>query len=398
MKPTLSFIVLFSFFSLRGITQCYFAQNVAGPWRGETVSTVSYSYNNLEAQPNSYSYSDGINTFYVNSFDGDRRYAIVGNVNYTITFSTPVPANEIGILVLDVNASNSGQGGHTPYSATVTVTVTGYGASPANSSDFVLAPGTHDADRLMTYNPATGVFSLTTPATTTLVRQGAAVLGNSGKLVQSITITSSGINGSDLVAYSFFYKNSCPEILPVEIVDFTGFELNNTVQLQWKVAAALIVSHFEIEESRDGIRFEKIGIRSRSDKTGENRYSFGYNTRNIVSGKFFYRVKKVDLDGRFTYSQVVVIDRGAMPNVRYKIYSNPSSNALVFNIDNPISENVEARIVNSMGQPVAIKKYFLQKGSNTFLISEFAALPGGIYFVSVHHQSGNIIKERVVKQ
>jgi len=89
--------------------------------------------------------------------------------------------------------------------------------------------------------------------------------------------------------------------LPVALLDFTASTDNKKVRLAWKTANESNNNRFEIERSTDGNSFIKIGeIPGRGNSSSTQEYNF--TDEQPVSGKNFYRLKQVDGDGRFKYS------------------------------------------------------------------------------------------------
>ncbi len=117
--------------------------------------------------------------------------AALANVNMTITFASPVPANEIAIMINDVNANNASP------NATYTITVNG---STPNSGFGKVALGRNQG--LVSYNIATGEAVFASGGTTA---SDLYIRGLTKDLkVSSINITSKGIGAGDNVAYSIF--------------------------------------------------------------------------------------------------------------------------------------------------------------------------------------------------
>ncbi len=97
------------------------------------------------------------------------------------------------------------------------------------------------------------------------------------------------------------------EIVPVELLAFTASVRNSDVELLWSTATELNNLGFEIERSIDGQdNFVTVGfVDGKGSSTEINYYSF--TDRPQVSGvnQIYYRLKQVDFDGTFSYSDVV---------------------------------------------------------------------------------------------
>jgi len=98
--------------------------------------------------------------------------------------------------------------------------------------------------------------------------------------------------------------------LPVELVSFSGRSMNDQyVALQWATASEENTDHFEIERSGDGVHFVSALIRK---ATGNSSIFQLYSAEDHAAGQGinYYRLKQVDIDGKFAYSQVILVRLG----------------------------------------------------------------------------------------
>jgi hypothetical protein len=172
----------------------YNAQTTNGAWVGMTSSNVTFDYDAAAIQTNPLTvYDENGVLFQANSGGAEPRVAVSGNISFGATFSTPVPANEIGFLILDLDGASNGSA-----SAAYTITVTG-GATRANFSRVTTFSSG------LPYDPATGIVS----STGAVNDQSAIIRGSGSALVSSITITSTGVGAADFIAYTFFGLHRC---------------------------------------------------------------------------------------------------------------------------------------------------------------------------------------------
>lgn len=111
----------------------------------------------------------------------------------TYTFTPPIEANRVAFVIHDVG--NGTTGGYTP---TLTMSITG----TATTEDFEFSSLDDEAGipfDPLTYTPSTGVFSKTTPINS---RESGAVVGNSTRLVSSLSVTSNGFIKGDWVRFA----------------------------------------------------------------------------------------------------------------------------------------------------------------------------------------------------
>jgi hypothetical protein len=91
-------------------------------------------------------------------------------------------------------------------------------------------------------------------------------------------------------------------VVPLTLLSFDAFKNKNKVDLKWTTTNEINTSHFEIERSSNGVEFTKIVSVNSANSAGINNYS----SEDIqpLKGINFYRLKQVDIDGSFKYSNI----------------------------------------------------------------------------------------------
>lgn len=153
--------------------------------------------------------------------------------------------------------------------------------------------------------------------------------------------------------------------LPVTLEYFRGKKSGNTVELSWRTQLEENVSHFDIERSGDGVKFEKIARMS----AGKFQYVALDNTSN---GKWWYRLKIVDVDGKITYSNVIRISTDEGSSGSIKVFPNPGADKIQV-VGSSAYGSVT--IINSSGKVLKQKQL---NSNNTVSVSD---LPAGLYYL-----------------
>jgi uncharacterized protein (DUF2141 family) len=141
-----------------------------------------------------------------------------------------------------------------------------------------------------------------------------------------------------------YYQNTTV-IMPLHLLSFNGSKQAGYNQLQWQTAGEINTKRFELEMGSDGRNFVKIASISATG-SGSNNYSI--IDKAVYSGKVFYRLKMVDADGRFTYSQVIWINNERAGGV--SIYPNPVTDVLNINIGNAKILKTNAGVYDANGR------------------------------------------------
>lgn len=160
--------------------------------------------------------------------------------------------------------------------------------------------------------------------------------------------------------------------LPVKLVSFDAQKLESSVSLKWSTTEEVNSDRFEIERSRDGKSWDKIGT---VQSTGESktRVEYEYADRLPLDGDNLYRLKMVDNDETFAYSRIRSVRFGELDKT--VIYPNPTSDKLEIR---PGNSKVSSLIIYD----AAGKQVFEQKGGVSKFIS-LKHLPVGLYFVKI---------------
>lgn len=123
--------------------------------------------------------------------------------------------------------------------------------------------------------------------------------------------------------------NTCTKgALPVTLSSFNYTINNKTIQLTWAIASESNNDYFDVERSNDGINFHSIGkVKGAGTSSTTKNYSFNDNNFNYIN---HYRLKQVDLDGKFSYLKILFV----------KV---PKSNPLVL-LQNVVGNNLQVQI------------------------------------------------------
>ena len=141
------------------------------------------------------------------------------------------------------------------------------------------------------------------------------------------------------------------DFVPVELVSFTASADENKILLRWETATEKNNSGFDVERSTDGKNFAKIGnVQAKGTTTEQQSYS--YVDQSSSGGKFYYRLKQVDLDGKFHYSNSIEVT--ALPTV-YSLsqnYPNPFNPTTKIKFQIPKQERVVLEIYSILGERI----------------------------------------------
>jgi len=182
------------------------------------------------------------------------------------------------------------------------------------------------------------------------------------------------------------------DLLPVELTSFSATINGKEVILNWSTATELNNLGFEIQRSRAGKEFFTVGFVNGYGTTSEQQ-NYRYADKNLNNGKYYYRLKQVDYDGSYEYSDVVEVEWRAFNSYMLEQnYPNPfnPTTKIGFGVQN--KSNVKITVLNSIGEEVAI---LLNENKDAgFYQIDFNAtnIPSGVYFYRL--QAGEFVETK----
>ena len=165
-------------------------------------------------------------------------------------------------------------------------------------------------------------------------------------------------------------------VLPLTLLSFNASIENDAVRLQWETAAEMNVSHFEIERSADGRSFSSVD-RVASSSNGGGKYSYLDNSAPATQ---YYRLKMVDLDLSFTYSQILLVRNSAVTGLH--LYPNPASSTVQLSLPRLDAGNSYIRILNVQGVQLSTRNINNQGQASTISMDVNSLRPGR-YFIEI---------------
>lgn len=172
--------------------------------------------------------------------------------------------------------------------------------------------------------------------------------------------------------------------LPVELSTFTAQRRNDRTYLAWETETETNNYGFEIERSLDGADFETIGFMDGYGTTNSPK-SYRYTDEETVNAsKIAYRLKQIDRDGTFEYSQIAMVNTGATNLTVLENYPNPFNPSTTIRFELMNDEIVTLAVFSVTGEMVAsiYDSAPLEAGSHS---AQFNAddLPSGTYYYTL---------------
>ena len=167
--------------------------------------------------------------------------------------------------------------------------------------------------------------------------------------------------------------------LPVELTSFTASVKDVKVQLHWVTQSEVNNYGFDVERSAGAGKWNKIGF-VEGHGNSNSRKDYYYTDMNPTGGnKFKYRLKQIDIDGKYAYSAEVEVALAPDEFTLYQNYPNPMNPTTTIRYRIPKAGNVTLKIFDMLGAEVAtlVSKY--QSEGNYEVNFDASELSSGVY-------------------
>jgi hypothetical protein len=174
--------------------------------------------------------------------------------------------------------------------------------------------------------------------------------------------------------------------VPVELTSFTAYASGKNVLLEWTTATELNNSGFEVQRRMIDSEYEAVGFVAGSGSTSEQR-DYLFSDVNVPDGKYFYRLKQIDFNGVFDYSNEIEVEVNAP--VEFSLdqnYPNPFNPSTTINYSIAEPTIVKIAVYNLLGQEVALIVNEYKEAGQYNVRFDASALTSGAYFYTIETQ------------
>lgn len=175
--------------------------------------------------------------------------------------------------------------------------------------------------------------------------------------------------------------------LPIELSFFTGALNGNIIQLRWKTETEINNYGFEIERSDENSDWAVINFVKGYGNTNSPK-SYSYNDVNVgQSGIYYYRLKQIDNDGSYEYSDIVTVGVGTPDQYNLsQNYPNPFNPETKINFSIPVKQFVSLKVYNALGELVKELVSEFKEAGNYSVTFDGSDLSSGIYIYRLETQ------------
>ena len=181
-----------------------------------------------------------------------------------------------------------------------------------------------------------------------------------------------------------YVGSTAPIALPVSFQSFTAETTGAGTELQWITARELNNDYFAVERSTDANEWIEIATVLGSG-TVETEQQYRYVDAAVPSAKvIYYRLKQVDFDGQFSYSNTVSVSNYETED-EVLVFPNPVAAGATITVAVPVSAQGLIRVFDAGGAEV------LRRNASTERAQLTLDLTPGLYFVQVGERTERLI-------
>jgi uncharacterized repeat protein (TIGR01451 family) len=190
------------------------------------------------------------------------------------------------------------------------------------------------------------------------------------------------------------------QALPLTLLDFKGVYRNDITELYWSTTNEYNVQKFEVERSFSGNSYSVIGTKNALNaNSGITDYTFTDDLRNTANQSLlYYRLKMIDIDGKSTYSNTILIRRDQQLLRQIQILPNPvASNTAQVMIPSASNTKAVIRVTDLSGHVLLQQSERLYPGANSVLIRDLSKLSNGTYLLQVLWEGNSDTKKFIIQ-
>jgi plastocyanin len=191
------------------------------------------------------------------------------------------------------------------------------------------------------------------------------------------------VSGLQDLASNVFPSNST---LPVTLLNFSAAYRNGVTVLNWETENEVNFSHYEVErKTESGTDYVTIESKQANGNAGRSVYSSSDNISNLTDAVVYYRLRMVDVDGKFKYSSVIMVRKEKKAITGISLSPNPvisTANATV-RFDAARNSVVNLRVMDMAGRQVLTQQNNVTEGTNSIQVNNLNRLQPGIYIIQL---------------
>jgi hypothetical protein len=201
--------------------------------------------------------------------------------------------------------------------------------------------------------------------------------------------------GADEGEFVYVEVPSC-YLLPIELVNFEGWYNGSVNELHWTTLSEINSDKFEVQKSIDGLNFYTIGnVHAQGFSYDATNYIF-YDD-NPVPGINYYRLKMIDIDKSYEFSNTIAINIPGTSATVIQLYPNPANDVLNVSMHTSSASNILIAISDVFGKTLMINSFTNVSIADNLQLN-ISQLPAAAYFITITNTyTGEATKLKFIK-
>ena len=171
--------------------------------------------------------------------------------------------------------------------------------------------------------------------------------------------------------------------IPVELISFSVKQEQNRILLNWITGTETNNSGFEIERNFNETDWSSIGFLPGQETTTEKQV-YEFSDRPDIAGTYHYRLKQIDFDGSYDYSNELSVD--FKPQFSFSLeqnYPNPFNPSTLIHYSIPQEGIITLTVYNSLGQTVKVLVNEVKEAGNHDVVFNASTLSSGVCYYTL---------------
>lgn len=202
------------------------------------------------------------------------------------------------------------------------------------------------------------------------------------------TVTRAGFT-----SFSPFIVTMLMAVLPAGSIELSGRNNGDENLVSWSTTSEINSAYFSVEASLNGIDFTEAGKVTAARQSNDTRnYSFAH--QHIDGRSFYYRIKLIDADGSFTYSNIIRINVAALKAA--SLYPNPVKDKTTISFSTQQNTLLTVNVTNASGLLLYTTSQRFTQGDHKMNL-DLSLLPAGMYNLQLKDDAGSVQTFRFIK-
>ncbi len=220
-----------------------------------------------------------------------------------------------------------------------------------------------------------------------------------GLTTATLELTNNNIGGTENpgndLAIDDITFSPCMATTPVVLKGFQGAIINKSAILSWTTFDEVNTAFDIVQRSYDGSSFVTVGSLPAKSSLQLNNYGFTDHP-SFVDPTVFYRLKLIDKDGKYTYSNTLAFPLGKQTPGSIKLFPNPASNYVQLTYSSTKYETTTIKVTDISGKTIMTQTAPTTPGTNAVTINFQNKLVSGTYIIQFMVNGQNQVNKVVV--